>query len=198
VNILHLLALVGSCLLILIGLIVKKAIEVAIEKEYGSWAPLLAHLLVWLAGVICPSMGPRWSAELQFVQEHEHRDGLFEATSCFVCAPYFALREAARKVQAALVKATSSSPARKGKERTRSSFRIASERSGIFFLGLINFLIGSLGLGICGAYWYRWHTFRLDMMTALGVSMLVSLTCLLIVSRFRPSRHKTKPRVRAK
>jgi hypothetical protein len=101
-TILHLLVGVGSGLLVVIGLVVKKAIEVAIEKEYASWAPPLARRLVQLAGVLCPSMRRRWLADIKGAQDTEGRSALYEATSCLLCAPYHAARHAGRKAQTAL------------------------------------------------------------------------------------------------
>src|SRR5437879_3228235 len=80
--------------LAVVGATVKKAIEVAIEKEYATWAFAIASLLTRTAGYICRSYRDDWSADLAYRQQVEKQAGLFIAGSCLLCSPWLALRSA--------------------------------------------------------------------------------------------------------
>jgi hypothetical protein len=77
----------------------KKSIELILEKEYGTWAPALARLLVRLAGLLCRSRRGQWWAELLFMQRVEDESGLLKAADCLVFAPWIALHDAAVMVR---------------------------------------------------------------------------------------------------
>jgi hypothetical protein len=84
-----------SAVISMVGGVVAGAIHLALEKEYGTWAPALARLLVRLAGLLCPSHRGKWWADLRYLQRVERQSGLFQAGWCLVCAPWLALRDAA-------------------------------------------------------------------------------------------------------
>ncbi len=72
----------------------KKSIELALENEYGSWAPALARVWIRWAGFICRSYGGQWWADLQYLQRVERNSGLLLAASCLANAPLLAIRHA--------------------------------------------------------------------------------------------------------
>ncbi len=79
--------------------IVKRAIDLALENEYTSWAPALARLWVWCAGFICRSHRDAWRADLRYQQAVEGNSGLAEASSCLFSAIPLALRDTASRAR---------------------------------------------------------------------------------------------------
>src|SRR5438093_174044 len=75
-----------------LAIAMKKAIELAVEREYLGWASSLARLCVWFAGRICQSHEVQWGGDLQFIQKEEGRAGLSEAIGCLLAAPRLAVR----------------------------------------------------------------------------------------------------------
>jgi hypothetical protein len=71
--------------------LVGHAARLMLEKEYPSWAPVLASLLVRVAGWICPVRRREWWADVQAVQD-EGATGLWEATQYLMGAPWLSLR----------------------------------------------------------------------------------------------------------
>jgi len=65
--------------------------RLVLEKEYLSWAPALALLLVRLAGWLHPIRRKEWSADVRAVQG-EGGTGLWEAAGFLAGAPWLTLR----------------------------------------------------------------------------------------------------------
>jgi hypothetical protein len=75
-----------------LGMVLKKAVELILENEYRSWAPALARLLVEIAGFVCRSKRQEWRSGLLYVQKVEGESGLFRAMGCLVTSPLLVLR----------------------------------------------------------------------------------------------------------
>jgi hypothetical protein len=94
------LAIAGVVLFVL-----AKALEVAIEKEYTSWASALARLCIRLAGLICHSRSNQWLGDLIHDQEQEQRAFLYEAFRHLVGAPGLAVSETVSRLRTKLIAA---------------------------------------------------------------------------------------------
>jgi hypothetical protein len=75
-----------------VGVVLKKAIELVLEKEYATWAPALARLLVEIAGFMCRPRREQWAADLAYVQRVEGTSGIVQAGSCFLSCWLLSLR----------------------------------------------------------------------------------------------------------
>jgi hypothetical protein len=93
---LHLMVLGG---LTVLGLGVKKAVELILDKEYATWAPALARILVRAAGFVCRRRREHWRADLQYLQQVVGESGLLQAGSCLLSSPWLALRDALAALQ---------------------------------------------------------------------------------------------------
>lgn len=74
-----------------VGGLVGSGVRLVLEKEYRSWAPALASLLVRLAGWIHPLRRREWWGDVRAVQD-EGTSGLWEATRYLMGAPWLTLR----------------------------------------------------------------------------------------------------------
>src|SRR2546421_4915701 len=70
----------------------KRAFELVLEKEYATWAPALARLLVRAAGFVYWPRRAQWQADLEYVQQVEDESGLLPAGWCLLSAPWLLLR----------------------------------------------------------------------------------------------------------
>jgi len=75
---------------LLLGL--KRAFELVLEKEYATWAPALARVLVRAAGFVYWPRRGQWSADLRYVQQVEDESGLLPAGWCLLSAPWLLFR----------------------------------------------------------------------------------------------------------
>jgi hypothetical protein len=75
-----------------VGLILKKAIELILENEYSTWAPALARLLIRIAGFVHRRQRKQWWADLHYMQRVKGESGLLLAGSCFLSSPWLGLR----------------------------------------------------------------------------------------------------------
>jgi membrane protein YdbS with pleckstrin-like domain len=75
-------------------LALKKAVETAIDREYGTWAPALARFLIRVAGFIYQPLRLGWWADLCYMQQVDMESGLAHAGSCLVSSPWLLLRDA--------------------------------------------------------------------------------------------------------
>jgi WD40 repeat protein len=122
-------------LAILLGLVVlglKRAFELVLEKEYATWAPALARLLVRMAGFMYRPRRYQWRADLQYVQQVKSESGLLPAGWCLLSAPWLVLRH----VVVAL-----------GATCWRLWDEHVSLASGLLVVGMIATLIGGFGDG---------------------------------------------------
>jgi hypothetical protein len=81
-----------AVLLAALVLVLKRALELVLEKEYATWAPALARLLVAAAGFVCWPRRAQWRADLRYMQQVEGESGLLPAGWCLLSAPWLALR----------------------------------------------------------------------------------------------------------
>jgi hypothetical protein len=81
------LALVGVLVLAL-----KRAFELVLEKEYATWAPAFARLLVTAAGFVYWPRREQWRADLRYMQQVEDGSGLLPAGWCLLSAPWLVVR----------------------------------------------------------------------------------------------------------
>jgi hypothetical protein len=94
-------SLIIACLLaglgvmvLMAGVVLKKAAEVAVEREYATWAPALARLLVRVAGFVYRPQRDRWWADLVHDQKEAAESGLPQALWCLLGSPGLLLRDA--------------------------------------------------------------------------------------------------------
>lgn len=93
---------IGVLVLGVLAFVAKKAIELALENEYASWAPALARLWMRCAGLVCRSHRDDWWADLLYLQRVEGVSGLMQAGSCLVSAPFLVAWEGAGATWASL------------------------------------------------------------------------------------------------
>ena len=86
-------------LVAVLAYIAGKAVSVAIEREYDSWAPALAVLIVKLAGFISRTRRDQWEADVLYDQGEKGRTALGEAIWHLIGAPGLALREAPARIR---------------------------------------------------------------------------------------------------
>lgn len=84
---------------VFLGVVLKKGIELVLEREYPVWAGALAGFLVGAAGFVCRERRGQWLADLQYMQKVEGDSGLLQAGSCLASAPWLALRSARRSAR---------------------------------------------------------------------------------------------------
>jgi len=82
--------LLAMLAVLLLGL--KRAFELVLEKEYATWAPALARVLVRAAGFVYWPRRGQWSADLRYVQQVEDESGLLPAGWCLLSAPWLLFR----------------------------------------------------------------------------------------------------------
>jgi len=95
---------ITALLLTFVGMVawlLTKAAEVAIQNEYGRWAPAVAREFTHFAGFIHPTRRHQMLADVLY-EQHEGRTGLYEATRHLLGAPRLSLREAPLRVRARL------------------------------------------------------------------------------------------------
>lgn len=84
--------------MVLVGILalgLKRGFEVMLEKEYATWAPALARLLVRVAGSMCWPRRDQWQADLDYLQQVQDESGLLPAGWCLLSAPWLVLRHVA-------------------------------------------------------------------------------------------------------
>jgi AcrR family transcriptional regulator len=79
---------------LVIALVATEMLREAVRREYGSWAPELARVLVRLAGFIHRSRAAEWRSDVLYLQA-EGSSGLWEASCHLVAAPGLLARELA-------------------------------------------------------------------------------------------------------
>jgi hypothetical protein len=79
---------------LVVALVATEMLREAVRREYGSWAPVLARVLVRLAGLIHRSRAAEWRADVLYLQA-EGRSGLWEASCHLLAAPSLLARELA-------------------------------------------------------------------------------------------------------
>jgi hypothetical protein len=84
---------------VLAGLVAAEMLKEIVRREYGSWAPGLACVLVRLAGLIHSSRAAEWRADVLYLQS-EGKSGLWEAACHLLAAPKLSVRELAGKHRA--------------------------------------------------------------------------------------------------
>jgi hypothetical protein len=89
-------------LLAVLLLALKRAFELVLEKEYATWAPALARLLVRAAGFVYWPRRDQWEADLRYVQEVQAQAGLLVAGWCLLSAPALLVMELAALPMTAL------------------------------------------------------------------------------------------------
>jgi hypothetical protein len=73
--------------------IIKKAIELILEREYPEWSSALARQALALAGILAPRRRERWLADLDYDQMQLKEPSLLCALSCLVTSPWLGLRD---------------------------------------------------------------------------------------------------------
>jgi hypothetical protein len=82
-------------LLAVLVLALKRAFELVLEKEYATWAPALARLLVRAAGCLYWPRREQWRADLRYDQQVRNESALLPAGWCLFSAPWLLLQHAA-------------------------------------------------------------------------------------------------------
>jgi len=85
---------IGLLLVGVVVLVLKKACELILEKEYPTWAGMLARLFVRSAGRLCPQLRNHWWADLMYEQGVLGKTGLNVGGKCLVGVPTLVLRRA--------------------------------------------------------------------------------------------------------
>jgi len=113
-------------------LALKQAFELVLEKEYLSWAPALARLLVRVAGFVYWPRREQWGADLRYVQQVDEESGLLAAGWCLLSVPWLLLRH--------VLKALFGICSRQWEEHV-------SLASGLLVAGVIATMLGLVGAG---------------------------------------------------
>lgn len=77
---------------LVVVLVATEMLREAVRREYGSWAPALARIIVRLAGLIHRSRAAEWRADVLYLQG-EGSSGLWEAGCHLLAAPGLRARE---------------------------------------------------------------------------------------------------------
>lgn len=93
-------ALMGLGVLVML---LKKACELVLEKEYSGWASALARLMVRCAGLVCPDRRSHWTADVAYDQQVLGQSGLVAAAKCIAGAPRLRLQAAVERAKSTLV-----------------------------------------------------------------------------------------------
>src|ERR1700730_7240486 len=82
-------------LLAVLVLALKRAFELVLEKEYATWAPALARLLVRAAGFVYWPRREQWRADILYLQQVKNESVLLPAGWCLLSAPGLLVRHVA-------------------------------------------------------------------------------------------------------
>jgi hypothetical protein len=97
--------MVSGALLVLI-LVGAEALKQIVAREYDSWAPALARLLVRLAGRIHPPRALEWRADAAYIQTVEGVSGLWASSSHLAAAPTLTAAALGRRLHDAVTART--------------------------------------------------------------------------------------------
>jgi hypothetical protein len=76
-----------SGIMFILGLVVAEVLKQIVAREYDSWAPALARVLVRLAGWLHAPRAREWEADVAYLQVEEGESGLWAAAGHLAAAP---------------------------------------------------------------------------------------------------------------